>query len=39
MNRTPEKLIVEIEQAFHQVKLGEGISLNMTEYLDSYRTN
>jgi hypothetical protein len=39
MNRTPEKLIVEIEKAFHEVKLGGGISLNMTEYLDSYRTN
>jgi hypothetical protein len=39
MNRTTEKLIVQIEKAFHQVKLGDGISLNMTEYLDSYRTN
>ncbi len=31
-----KKLISEIENAFLKVRLEEGISLNMTEYLDSY---
>ncbi|MDY6781637.1 MAG: DUF6714 family protein [Cyanobacteriota bacterium] len=36
MNAIESQLIGRIQNAFRDVKLGNGISLNMTEYYDSY---